>query len=244
MLFRCWLIVVWSPLYIVQWTTLGTRNPEAFESTNSTQCFWDSVPPQIRYRKHHRTNRRVRSGSRGARQTRLARKTRQTGRGFKRERQTPQNTGHILCRKMTRHEIHASAWVSDEESNDEKSGPTTVVPPRPWKVGGCKAMSRQWRKILCKLTRTQARGNVQPQIGQTCLIVKGTAGQDEGQMGIVTNVTRVRVDVTFIPKSGVGTVTKSKQPSSLIFLATGLTIVQDEYGSVWVKATNRNPTTA
>jgi hypothetical protein len=71
--------------------------------------------------------------------------------------------------------------------------------------------------------------------------MKGIAGQDEGQMGIVTSVTRVRVDVTFIPKNGKGTITKSKQPSSLILLANGLTLVQDDFGTVWVSAINGGP---
>jgi hypothetical protein len=191
---------------------------------------------------HHRTNRRVRtSGSREARQTRLARRNRQTGELSQREKANSLRTQFTNCAEMTRHQMHTTGWVLDDESHVQEPCPQTVVPLPPWRDGKGKTLSRQWRKCLQRLTRTQTRGNIQPQIGQACLIMKGIAGQDEGQMGIVTSVTRVRVDVTFIPKNGKGTITKSKQPSSLILLANGLTLVQDDFGTVWVSAINGGP---
>ena len=79
------------------------------------------------------------------------------------------------------------------------------------------------------------RGNVQPKVGQSCIIMIGVAGQDEGQMGIVTGRTRVMVEVTLAAKSGEGIITKTKQPRSLVLLEAGLLMVQDPDGSVWVR---------
>jgi hypothetical protein len=79
------------------------------------------------------------------------------------------------------------------------------------------------------------RGNVQPVIGQTCIVMTGVAGQDEGQMGVVTSRTRVMVEVTMVHTSGKGTITKTKQPRSLMFLEPGLGVVQDSDGAVWVR---------
>ena len=66
--------------------------------------------------------------------------------------------------------------------------------------------------------------------------MKGIAGLDEGQLGIVTNRSRVMVDVTFAHPSGEGTQTKKKQPCSLVLLEPGLDLVQDAHGTVWVRA--------
>ena len=68
-----------------------------------------------------------------------------------------------------------------------------------------------------------------------CLVMTGVAGQDEGQMGVVTRATNVMVDVTMAHKSGKGTITKLKQPRSLVFLEPGLVLVQEHNGSVWVR---------
>jgi hypothetical protein len=84
--------------------------------------------------------------------------------------------------------------------------------------------------------KPRIRGNVQPQIGQLCIIMTGVAGQDEGQMGIVTSRTRVMVEVTLASKSGEGIITKTKQPRSLVLLEAGLVMVQDPDGSVWVRS--------
>ena len=63
----------------------------------------------------------------------------------------------------------------------------------------------------------------------------GVAGQDEGQMGVVTHHTRVMVGVTFASKTGKGTSTKIKHPRSLVFLEPGLGMMQEPDGSVWVR---------
>jgi hypothetical protein len=97
------------------------------------------------------------------------------------------------------------------------------------------SMRERWLRRFGQLTRTTLRGNVQPVIGQACIIMTGVAGQDEGQMGIVTNRTKVMVEVTMVHSSGKGTTTKSKQPRSLVFLEPGLGLVQEDDGSVWVR---------
>ena len=94
----------------------------------------------------------------------------------------------------------------------------------------------RWKRLLGLLTRTTVWGNVQPRIGQLCIIMTGVAGQDEGQMGIVTSQTKVMVEVTLASKTGKGTITKTKQPRSLVLLEPGLVLVQDSDGSVWVRA--------
>jgi hypothetical protein len=92
-----------------------------------------------------------------------------------------------------------------------------------------------WRQLFGQLTRTTVRGNVQPSIGQMCLIMTGIAGQDAGQMGVVTSRSKVMVDITMAHQSGKGTVTKSKHVRSLILLEPGLVLEQDQAGSVWVR---------
>ena len=64
----------------------------------------------------------------------------------------------------------------------------------------------------------------------------GVAGQDEGQMGIVTSQTKVMVGVSYIPTNGKGISTKTKQPRSLVMLEPGLVMIQDPDGSVWVRS--------
>jgi hypothetical protein len=92
-----------------------------------------------------------------------------------------------------------------------------------------------WHQLFGQLTRTTVRGNVQPPIGQMCLIMTGVAGQDEGQMGVVTRRSKVMVDITMAHKSRKGTLTKSKHVWSLVLLEPGLVMTQDQDGSVWVQ---------
>jgi F0F1-type ATP synthase epsilon subunit len=73
-----------------------------------------------------------------------------------------------------------------------------------------------------------------------CIIMTGIAGQDEGQMGVVTQHTKVMVEVTFAAKSGKGTITKTKQARSLVLLEPGLVMVQDANGSVWVRSISQD----
>ena len=93
-----------------------------------------------------------------------------------------------------------------------------------------------WQHLLDQLTHTSVRGNVQPQIGQFCIIMTGIAAQDKGQMGIVTSQTKVMVGVSYIPTNGRGISTKTKQPRSLVMLEPGLVMIQDPDGSVWVRS--------
>jgi hypothetical protein len=117
----------------------------------------------------------------------------------------------------------------DCTSKDEKTLPSNIGSSAPV------TKRSRWRELLGQLTRTTVRGNVQPQIGQTCLIMTGVAGQDAGQMCIVTGTSKVMVEVALLHKDGTRVITKSKQPRSLVFLDPGLIITQDENGSVWVR---------
>jgi hypothetical protein len=124
-----------------------------------------------------------------------------------------------------------SCWSSDDKLCQPHE--TSAVPI----VKKCQRskMKMRWEYLLGQLSRTTLRGNVQPAIGQQCIIMKGIAGQDEGQMGVITSRSRVMVDVTFAHPTGKGTQTRKKQPCSLVLLEPGLCLVQDSNGSVWVR---------
>jgi hypothetical protein len=114
------------------------------------------------------------------------------------------------------------------------SDKNAVLPDRTMSMKAADMRAR-WQRRLGQLTRTTVRGNVQPVIGQTCIVMTGVAGQDEGQMGVVTSRTKVMVEVTMVHTSGEGTITKIKQPRSLMLLEPGLGLVQDIDGAVWVR---------
>ena len=118
--------------------------------------------------------------------------------------------------------------------------PKKVLPPLPIPSQEQSHSRSLWRHVLNRLTRTTVQGNVQPRIGQMCIIMTGIAGQDEGQMGVVTQHTKVMVEVTFAAKSGKGTITKTKQARSLVLLEPGLVMVQDANGSVWVRSVSQD----
>jgi hypothetical protein len=52
-----------------------------------------------------------------------------------------------------------------------------------------------------QLVRVGCHGNSLPPVGQNCVVMKGTAGKDEGQMGIVTGNTRAMVEVTYVDET-------------------------------------------
>ena len=124
-----------------------------------------------------------------------------------------------------------TSWSMEAGARKENND---VSPLMTKSMEACRVPAR-WRQLFRQLTRTTVRGNVQPPIGQMCLVMTGVAGQDEGQMGVVTRRTKVMVDVTMVHKSGKGTVTKSKHVRSLVFLEPGLVLTQDQNGSVWVQ---------
>jgi hypothetical protein len=117
-----------------------------------------------------------------------------------------------------------------EEHPEKLLPPLTVPSTEHFHIGS------RWRQLLKLMTRTTVRGNVQPPIGQLCIIMTGVAGQDAGQMGVVTHHNKVMVEVTFAARAGKGTTTKTKQPRSLVLLEPGLIMVQDINGSVWIRS--------
>ena len=104
---------------------------------------------------------------------------------------------------------------------------------KPYHVGN--KISGHWRKFLCQLTRVGKRGNARPELGQLCVIMSGKVNDDLGQMGTVTNRTPAMVEIAYLTGDHHEITTRLKRPSSLIFLAPGLVIVQKTDGSVWIQ---------
>jgi hypothetical protein len=136
---------------------------------------------------------------------------------------------------MTPHLSGNNGVVSEDDEKEDCSRAArkkeTVLAP----VARNQRFSSKWREKLFQLTRVGIRGNTRPEIGQMCLTVVGNSGQDHGQIGIITNRTPSMVAVTTLRSSGTDTVTKMKRPGSLILMESGLTLVQDADGSVWIR---------
>ena len=66
-------------------------------------------------------------------------------------------------------------------------------------------------------------------------VMTGKLEQEQGQVGIVTRQTPCMVEVAVPAAVGVHTVTHLKKPSSLILLESGLVLVQEKDGSVWIR---------
>jgi len=132
---------------------------------------------------------------------------------------------------LNSHNGEDPVWTGNGQEclSKERVSPLTVTSGKTGRIGS------RWRRVLSLLTRTGVRGNVQPPLGQLCIILQGVPGQDEGQMGVVTHHTRVMVGVTFAARNGKGMQTKTKQPRSLVLLEPGLIMTQDSDGSVWVR---------
>jgi hypothetical protein len=81
----------------------------------------------------------------------------------------------------------------------------------------------------------RVRSNAQPPVGQVCLVMAGKANQDLGQVGIVVRQAASMVEVAMKAPVGSRVLLPMKQPSSLIYLEPGLTLVQDSNGSVWIQ---------
>ena len=86
-----------------------------------------------------------------------------------------------------------------------------------------------------RLFQARPRGNKQPKLGQMCLVMKGEAGGDEGQMALVSERTPAMVRVTYVCNKHGLTKTKLKRPSSLVMLDPGVTLVQDNDGTMWIR---------
>jgi hypothetical protein len=93
---------------------------------------------------------------------------------------------------------------------------------------------RSWRNWLQWLTQTGASRKKLPPVGQFCLILKGDADKNMGQMGIVLRQTKCMVAIVWKDAKNGRVQEKLKQPDSLIQLEDGLRVVQDADGMLWV----------
>jgi hypothetical protein len=67
----------------------------------------------------------------------------------------------------------------------------------------------------------------------------GKAGYDEGQVAIVTQQKRCMVEIAFVgPKGDIRR--KLKRPSTLLFLGKGVTVAQEQDGTMWVRGEKLN----
>jgi hypothetical protein len=129
-----------------------------------------------------------------------------------------------------RHEI----TVTDDEDDGSWKGHRQRE-PRVIKTGSF--LVRQLKASLAQLLRFRPTGNVLPPIGQRCLILRGKAGYDEGQVGVVSDSTAAMVWVTFRDPLGKHTSIKLKRPSSLMMLDPTIIISQEPNGTLWIHST-------
>jgi hypothetical protein len=128
--------------------------------------------------------------------------------------------------------LHQEIWVSDVESIDSDNTPRQsrgLIP----QTGTL--LVRHLKHLSDRLVKCKPRGNRLPKLGQLCLIMKGKAGCDEGQMGIVSDRTAAMVHVTYASDRRGGQTSKLKRPSSLIMLDPSLTVIQEKDGAIWIR---------
>jgi hypothetical protein len=77
-------------------------------------------------------------------------------------------------------------------------------------------------------------GDALPKVGQRCLVVTGESGQDVGQMGQVTRVMAVMMEIAYRHGQDGQVRVRRKRPSSIIMLEDGLELAQDPDITVWV----------
>jgi hypothetical protein len=135
---------------------------------------------------------------------------------------------------MTPREQRTSWWnggvyTERNVTDDEGSGDETVE----W------VAQQRWRERLRTgfryLLRMGPRGNALPLVGDHCLVLTGKAGDDIGQMGRVTDVKAVMVEIGYRSQKSGKIVYKHKKPSSLVMLEDGLRLEQDVNGMVWIR---------
>ena len=124
-------------------------------------------------------------------------------------------------------------------SDDESETGAKVAFPKKTHVGLAQPTPRvathSWQECFRRLVRVGARGNARPAIGQLCLVMTGNAHDELGQVGVVIRRTPAMVEMMVQPKSGAQCLLCVKRPSSLILLESGLSLVQDPDGSVWIR---------
>jgi hypothetical protein len=93
---------------------------------------------------------------------------------------------------------------------------------------------RSWRNQLRWLTQTGASRKKLPPVSRFCLILKGDADKDMGQMGIVSRQTKCMVAIVWKDAKNGRVQEKLKQPDLLIQLEDGLRVEQDVDRMLWV----------
>lgn len=128
--------------------------------------------------------------------------------------------------------IQNDVVVTDSEDDGSCELPRYIGPLIP-RTG--QLLIRHLRSTLARFIRFRPSGDIRPSIGQTCLIMRGKAGVDEGQVGIISDTTAAMVWVTFLSDQHGKQSSKLKRPSSLIMLDPSLIVVQDPDGTRWIR---------
>ena len=128
--------------------------------------------------------------------------------------------------------VHSNPWVSDTEEDNPLPSPRSRKPLIP-RTGNL--LIRETRRLWSQISRLRPTGNTVPAIGQACLIIKGKAGVDQGQVGIISDTTASMVWVTYLQDHHGQQVSKLKRPSSLIMLDPGVSVAQDAQGTIWIR---------
>jgi purine nucleoside phosphorylase len=101
-----------------------------------------------------------------------------------------------------------------------------------------RAIARTWRQRVelgvRRLVRVGRAGNMLPEVGQGCFVVRGKEANDMGQEAVITKRTASRVHIAYRDKNG-RQATRLKHPGSLVLLEDGLHVSQDADGFVWIR---------
>jgi hypothetical protein len=125
-----------------------------------------------------------------------------------------------------------TGWVTDDEENKGNTSEEEMSDQE--SNAAIEKSPAWWKKIILSLPRMSVRSEELPRIGEQCLVMKGKAGDDEGQVGVVTDRKRCMVEIAFQgPKGDIRR--KLKRPGTLIFLKKGVTVKQDRNGTMWVQ---------
>ena len=117
--------------------------------------------------------------------------------------------------------------VTDEERSDDDESDPAAVPAR---LGLA-------LPLVQGLPWMKPHGDALPKVGQRCLVVTGESWQDVGQMGRVTRVMAVMMEIAYRHGQDGLVRIRRKRPSSVIMLEDGLELAQEPDGTVWVRRT-------
>jgi hypothetical protein len=134
-----------------------------------------------------------------------------------------------------------TGWVTEDEESGVPG--TDILNKRPEIAEErSSGILREWRNVFRQLTRVGIRGSKKPRVGQVCLVMKGRAGEDEGQMAVVTGSRKVMVEIAWKGETAGLPIRKLKHPQSLVMLEEGLVLEQMADGVVWIRRTRQGDT--